>query len=209
MIAGDEVGAELWRKLAPGRDEARRVDVRAVEHVATDEDDIGAKLAERGDDAGDEVAALDVAEVRVGDEGSNAPAPGRGKAREFYGDALDAEIGGVSKAVECGENSEAEAEGRDPSLGKWEIENNCGSDGDPGESGGGESEIHEAEPDAGEAIVGADRAIEVAVSQQRRGKEADGKNNERDLEKVEPGVARRACEGDPGFVDEQMDEKQD
>jgi len=105
MIAGDEVGAEFGRELAPGRNEARRVDVGAVEHVTADEDDVGAELAELGDDSGDEVAALDVAEMRVGDEGGDASAPGGGKAGEFHGDALDTESGGVRKAVERGENA--------------------------------------------------------------------------------------------------------
>src|SRR5882757_1376490 len=36
VIAGDEVGAEFWGKPAPGGDEARRVDVGAVEHIAAD-----------------------------------------------------------------------------------------------------------------------------------------------------------------------------
>src|SRR5258706_6944159 len=60
MIAGDEVGAEFGRELAPGRNEARRVDAGAVEHVTADEDDVGAELAELGDDARDEIAAFDV-----------------------------------------------------------------------------------------------------------------------------------------------------
>jgi len=181
--------------------------VRAVEHVAADEDYVGAKLAELGDDSGDEVAALDVAEMRVGYEGGDTSTPGGWKAGKFDGDALDAEIGGVSEAVERGENGETKEENGDSSLGEGEIEHNCDADGDPGKSGRGEGEVHEAEPDAGEAIVGAHRAIEEAMSQQRRGKEANGKNGERDLEKTEPRVARRAGEGDPGFVDEEMDEK--
>src|SRR5882757_616551 len=130
--------------------------------------------------------------MRVGDEGGDAAAPGSWQAGEFHGDALDAEIGGVGEAVERGENGQAEEEGRDSRLSEGEIENNCGSDCNPGESGGGESKIHKAEPDAGEAIVGADRAIEEAMGQQRASKKADGKNDERDLEKAEPGVARRA-----------------
>src|SRR5258707_9643974 len=116
MIAGDEVGTEFGGELAPGRNEARSVDVGAVEHVTADEDDVGAELAELGDDARDEVAALDVAEMRVGDEGGDASAPGGGKAGEFHGDTLDAESGGVRKAVERGENGEAQEEERDAGL---------------------------------------------------------------------------------------------
>src|ERR1700732_5172563 len=94
VIAGDEVGAEFGIELAPGGDEARRVNVRAVEHIAADEDDVGAKLAEFVDDTRNEIAALDVAEMRVGDEGGDASAPGGGKAGKFHGDAPDAESGG-------------------------------------------------------------------------------------------------------------------
>jgi len=144
VIAGDEVRAELGSQLAPGRDEARRVDVGAVEHVAANEDDVGAELAELGDDAGDEVAALDVAEMRVGDEGGDASAPGGGQAGEFHGDALDAESGGVGEAVERGENGEAEEKHRDSGLGEGQIQNNHDADRDPCEACGGEREIHEA-----------------------------------------------------------------
>ena len=121
-----------------------RVDAGAVEHITTDEDHVGVKLAEFGNDAGDEVAALDVAEMRVGDEGGDASTPRVGKAGKFDGDALDAESGGVGEAVERGENGEAEEKDGDSGLGKWEIENNRGSDCDPCERGGGEGEIHEA-----------------------------------------------------------------
>jgi len=176
VIAGDEVGAEFGGELAPGRDEARRVDVRAVEHVAADEDDVGAKLAELGDDAGDEVAALDVTEMRVGDEGSNASAPGGGEAREFHCDALNAESGGVGEAVERGEHGEAEEEERDARLAEGQIENDRDCDRDPRQACGGEGEVHETEPDAGEAVVGSHRAIEEAMREKRRGQEADGED---------------------------------
>ena len=81
-----------------------RVHMGAVKHIAADEDDVGAKLAELGDNSGDEVAAFDVTEMRVGDERGDASAPRGGEAGEFYRDALDAEIGGVGKTVERGES---------------------------------------------------------------------------------------------------------
>ena len=94
-------------------------------------------------------------------------------------------------------------------MGEGEIENDCGCDGDPGEGRGGEGEVHKAEPDAGEAVVGTDGAIEVAVGQQGRGKEADRKNGEGNLEDAEPCVAWCAGEGNPGFAEEEMHEKKD
>jgi hypothetical protein len=49
--------------------------------------------------------------------------------------------------------------------------------------------------------------IEEAMREERACEKADGENGEGDLEKEEPRLARHAGEGDPGFVDEEMDEK--
>jgi hypothetical protein len=49
-------------------------------------------------------------------------------------------------------------------------------------------------------------AIEETMGQQGGSEEADGENGERDLEKEQPRSAGRAVQGDPGFVDEEMNE---
>lgn len=46
VIASNEIGAETRSERFPGSGEADVVDVRAVEHIARDEDDVGAKLTE-------------------------------------------------------------------------------------------------------------------------------------------------------------------
>lgn len=209
VIAGDEIGAEFGSELLPGSDEAIGVDVGAVKEIAGDEDDIGAKLAQGVDDAGEEVATLDVTEMRVGDEGGDATAPRGGESGELYGDALDAEGGGVDEAVERGEERQAEEEEADLRLREGKIEGDSGSDGDPGEAGGGDGKVHEPEPDAGDAIEGADGGIEVTVGEERGGDEADGERGEGELESGEPGFARRAEQSDGGFIEEKVDEEKE
>ena len=179
----------------------------AVEEVTADEDDVCAELAERGDDAGKKTAALDVAEMRVGDEGGDASAPGGGEAGEFHGDAVDADGGGVDEAVERGGESENKEKDGDARLPEGEIQRDGEAHDNPGEERRGDGEIHEAEPDAGDAIENADGSVEVAMREERGGDETDGEERERDLEDGEPGLTERAEESEPGFVEEEMGEE--
>jgi hypothetical protein len=181
--------------------------VRAIEEVTADEDDVGAELAKRGDDAGKKTAALDVAEMRVCDEGGYASAPGGGEAGEFHGDAIDAEGGGVNEAVERGGQSQSEEEDRDAGLAEGKIQGDGEAHDNPGEERSGYGEIDEAEPSAGDAIEDAHGAIEEAMREEGGGDEADGEERERDLESGEPRLAGRAEEGEPGFVEEEMGEE--
>ena len=173
VIAGDEVRAEARSERLPRSREAVVVDVRAVEHVTGDEDDVGPELAEGGDQAPKETAALDVAEVGVGDEGGDASTPGSGEAGEFDGDAINADLRGVEDAVEAGEKAQGEEEGGDARGGKRELEELSDGKQNPGRYRGQECEVENTQPDRGEAVEDADRPVEVPVREKSSWHEGD------------------------------------
>jgi len=178
VIAGDEVGAESRSKRFPGSGEAVIVDASAIEHVAGNKDDVGAKMAESGDESTEEAAADDMAEVGVGDEGGGAPTPGSGKAGEFDGDAMDADVGCIEDAVKAREKSEREEAGGDLKASDGEMEELDEGENEPGGNGGEEGKIKNAKPGGGEFVVEANRAVEIAMGEKRGWDEGDGEEEE-------------------------------
>jgi hypothetical protein len=209
VIASNEIGAETRRERFPGSSEADVVGVRAVEHIAGDEDDVGAKLAECGDEPAEKAATDDVAEVRVGDKGGGAPTPGGGEAGKFNGDAIDADGGGVEDAVEAGEESKREESGGDLRASDREMEELDERKSEPGRDGGKERKIQDAQPSGSEAVKDADRLVEIAMSQKRARDERDRKEEESDGERGRGNAVVAREEVGEGLVDEGVENEEE
>ena len=208
VIAGDEVGTETGGEGFPGSGQAVVVNVSAVKHVARDEDNIGSKMAESGDEAAEEATADDVAEVRIGDQRGGASTPGSGKSGKFNGDAMDTDVGGVEDAVEAGENREGEEGGGDLKARDGEMEELDEGQSKPGGKGGEKREIENAKPGGRKAIEETNGLVEIAMREKRGRDKGDGEKEERRSERGGRDGAVAGEEVGKRFVDEGMEDKE-
>ena len=181
----------------------------AVEHVAGDKDNVGAKMAESGDESAKEAAADDMAEMRIGDESGGTSAPGAGEAGKLNGDAMDAEVGGVEDTVEAGKNSEGEQGGGDLKARDGEMEELDKGQREPGGYRGEEGEIENPKPGGGEAVEEAHGLVEIAMREEGGRNEGDGEQEKRCGEGGgSDGVVSREKVG-KRFVDESVEDEKE
>ena len=100
-VSGHEECAERRIQFLQWSGDWSCVDGCAVVEVAGHEHDVGLKTLDSGHDASEEVSAVDVAEVNVGNEGGDAPTPCVGKVGESNPDPAGADPARIQNAVEC------------------------------------------------------------------------------------------------------------